>query len=253
MDMYAMYLRKSRADLEAEALGEGETLARHKNMLYELATKKNVRKEQIVIYQEIVSGESLYERPEALRLINDIYQKMYKGVFVVEVERLARGNTKDQGEVADAFKYSGTFIITPMKTYNPNDEFDEEYFEFGLFMSRREYKTIRRRMEAGRVGSFKEGNYVGSLPPYGYDIIRISKKERTLKFNDETKVVKMIFDWWTEEQLTTWEISKRLTIMGIPTKTRKPEWNRATVKDILTNHLYMGYNRWGRRKSDQRI
>ena len=29
MDKYAIYLRKSRADLEAEKLGEGETLARH--------------------------------------------------------------------------------------------------------------------------------------------------------------------------------------------------------------------------------
>ena len=28
---YAIYLRKSRADAETEARGEGETLARHKN------------------------------------------------------------------------------------------------------------------------------------------------------------------------------------------------------------------------------
>ncbi len=49
----------------------------------------------------------------------------------------------DQGIVSQAFKYSGTRIITPTKTYDPNNEFDEEYFEFGLFMSRREYQTIR--------------------------------------------------------------------------------------------------------------
>ena len=29
LDEYAIYLRKSRADMEAEAKGEGETLARH--------------------------------------------------------------------------------------------------------------------------------------------------------------------------------------------------------------------------------
>ena len=32
-NLYAVYLRKSRADLEAEARGEGETLARHKKTL----------------------------------------------------------------------------------------------------------------------------------------------------------------------------------------------------------------------------
>ena len=36
---YCMYLRKSRADLEAEARGEGETLKRHENILLELAKK----------------------------------------------------------------------------------------------------------------------------------------------------------------------------------------------------------------------
>ena len=39
MDVYAIYLRKSRADLEAEKLGEGETLARHRKILEELAAR----------------------------------------------------------------------------------------------------------------------------------------------------------------------------------------------------------------------
>ncbi len=34
---YAMYLRKSRADIEAENHGQGETLLRHENILRELA------------------------------------------------------------------------------------------------------------------------------------------------------------------------------------------------------------------------
>ena len=112
-DKYAMYLRKSRADIELEALGEGETLARHKKMLYDLAAKHDITSEQIIVYHEMVSGESISERPEMKNLLNDVYQKKYKGVLVVEVERLARGNTKDQGEVADAFQYSNTHIITP--------------------------------------------------------------------------------------------------------------------------------------------
>ena len=37
---YSLYLRKSRADLEAEAKGEGETLARHEKMLIELENYK---------------------------------------------------------------------------------------------------------------------------------------------------------------------------------------------------------------------
>ena len=50
---------------------------------------------------------------------------MYDGVLVMEVERLARGNSVDQGIIAQAFKYSNTLIITPTKTYDPQNEFDE--------------------------------------------------------------------------------------------------------------------------------
>ena len=96
-DKYAMYLRKSRADIEMEALGEGETLAKHKTMLFNLAARHDILPSQITIYQEIVSGESIQDRPEVQRLLDDVYANKYKGVLVVEVERLARGNTKDQG------------------------------------------------------------------------------------------------------------------------------------------------------------
>lgn len=176
MENYAIYLRKSRADAEIEALGEGETLTRHKERLLKLAEKNGITPEQITIYKEIVSGDSISERPQMQKLLNDVYLKKYAAVLVVEVERLARGNTKDQGEVSDAFQYSGTKIITPTKVYDPTNEYDQEYFEFGLFMSRREYKTISRRMAAGKSASVSEGNYIGSRIPYGYSVERLSKK-----------------------------------------------------------------------------
>lgn len=244
---YAMYLRKSRADIELEALGEGETLARHKEILFDVARRHDIFPEQITVYQEVVSGESISARPEMQRLLNDLYLKCYKGVLVMEVERLARGNTKDQGEVSDAFQYSGTHIITPIKEYDPLNEFDQEYFEFGLFMSRREYKTIKRRMEAGRIQSFREGNYVGSVPPYGYNAERINKKERVLVENpEEGRIVRLVFDWFTEERLTPGQIAKRLTEMSIPTRIGNAEWNRGTIADMLQNVHYIGKVRWNR-------
>lgn len=245
-DQYAMYLRKSRADLELEALGEGETLARHKAMLEALAARHNISPNQITIYQEVVSGDSLDERPEAQRLLADVYAKKYKAVLVVEIERLARGNTKDQGEVADAFTFSSTHIITPAKVYDPNNEFDQEYFEFGLFMSRREYKTIKRRLEAGKLQSVKEGNYILPTAPYGFKIVKKSKKERTLEeIPEESRIVQMIFDWYTEDRKPTSWIANQLTDMGIRTKKNRERWARSTIKDILFNAHYIGKVSWG--------
>jgi len=231
-------------------MGEEETLARHKAMLEALAAKHEIHPDQITIYHELVSGDSIDERPQMQRLLADVYAKTYKGVLVVEVERLARGNTKDQGEVADAFQASNTHIITPAKVYDPNNEFDQEYFEFGLFMSRREYKTIKRRLEAGKKQSVMEGNYILPQTVYGYKIIRTSKKDRTLEVLPEQKeIVQMIFDWYTEERRSIGWIARKLTVMGIPTTKGKSEWNRGTIRDMLANPTYIGKVWWGKRRT----
>ena len=251
-DKYAMYLRKSRADLELEAMGEGETLARHKKQLEDLASKLEIHSNQITIYKETVSGDSIEDRKEMQRLLSDVYAKKYKGVLVVEVERLARGNTKDQGEVADAFQASSTKIITPVKTYDPHDESDLQYFEFGLFMSRQEYKTIRRRMEAGKALAVREGNYIIPQRLYGYNIERRNKKERILVIKpDEAKIVQMMYDWYTEERRSQGWIARKLTEMGLPTMQNRPEWNKGTIRDMLANVHYIGKVSWNRQTTQK--
>ena len=194
---YCLYLRKSRADIEAEAHGEGETLARHEKLLLEVAKRGHYNITQI--YREIVSGETIAARPVVQKLLQEVEDGKWEGVLVVEVERLARGDTIDQGVMAQAFKYSGTKIITPLKVYDPANEFDEEYFEFGLVMSRREYKTIKRRLVRGRNASAKEGKWVSGLAPYGYERVRIKgDKGWTLRpVEEQADIVRFIFKLYT--------------------------------------------------------
>ena len=244
---YSLYLRKSRADLEAEERGEGETLARHEKMLIELARRYGFSIGKI--YREIVSGESIEARPVVQELLRDVESGRWKGVLVVEVERLARGDTMDQGRVAKSFKFSNTKIITPIKIYDPNDEFDEEYFEFGLFMSRREYKTINRRLQRGRVSSVKEGKYVGSVAPFGYDRVKLVKdKGYTLARNDEAPVVEKMFGLYAYNEIAINEVVRQLNLAGFKPRKAK-EWTISAVKDILGNPIYIGKIRWDSRKT----
>ena len=243
---YAIYLRKSRSDMEAELKGEGETLARHEHILLDLADKKELRIGKI--YREIVSGETIEARPEMKKLLSDVKSGKWKGILVVEVERLARGETMDQGIVAKVFKISNTKIITPMKIYDPNNEFDEEYFEFGLFMSRREYKVINRRLQRGRMLSVKEGKYVGSIAPFGYDRIKIKgDKGYTLKKNVEANTVKIMYDLYAYDNLSLHEVTRKLNEMGLKPR-KNNEWSESSVKDILANPVYIGKIKWDARK-----
>ena len=157
---YAMYLRKSRIDEEA---GLENTLGKHETMLRDMAANMGIHVDERHIYREIVSGESIDARPQMQRLLKAVEMGLYTGALCVELERLSRGNGEDQARILRTFQFSGTKIITLNRVYDlaGDDEFDGEFFEFGLFMSRREYKMVKRRLLRGRLQAQKDGYFIG--------------------------------------------------------------------------------------------
>ena len=249
---YCMYLRKSRADSEAEMRGEGETLARHEKALTAFAKQSGL--EVTAIYREIISGETIAARPQMQRLLSEVSEGLWDGVIVMDVDRLARGNSIDQGIISQTFLFAGTKIITPTKTYDPENEFDEEYFEFGLFMSRREYKTINRRLQRGRVASVKEGKYVSNKAPYGYERVKLQgDKGFTLRpVPEQAETVKSIFEWYangiTRADGTKTPIGTSLSARELNKRRVSSHsggvWTQQTIRDMLINPVYVGMIRW---------
>lgn len=243
MEQYVKYLRKSRFDRDYADLSIEETLKRHEAILDKLASDRGFYVAKT--YYEVVSGESIAARPEVQKLLEEVNAGIYAGVLVVDVERLARGNGADQAYISQVFQFSGTKIITPMKTYDPSNEFDEEYFEFGLFMSRREYKTINRRLIRGRESSASEGKYLGSIAPYGYKRQKLeNEKGYSLVENpEEAAIVRKIFAMYTNYNGTK-IIANYLNDNGVPSR-HGDLWTYSTVANILINPVYIGKIRRG--------
>lgn len=262
LQQYLIYLRKSQKDKELEdASGRSDTLKRHREKLLSLARERHY--EIAYIYEEVVSGDTIAERPEMQKLLRAVESGDYSGVLVMEISRLARGNTRDQGVVAETFLYSGTKIITPDRIYNTAEDADEEYLEFELFMARREYKAINRRQQRGKMASLHEGKYIGGTAPYGYEKVKLSKqKGSTLHILPEkAEVVREIFSLYTVGELQTdgsrrqygaYSIANLLNRRGISSPSGKP-WTSSSVKELLTNPTYAGYVRWGYRAPEKHM
>ena len=251
MEQYIEYLRKSRFDRDYLDLSVEETLKRHQEILDRLARDRGFYIAKV--YREVVSGESIAARPEVQKMLEEVSSGIYTGVLVVDVERLARGNSADQAYISQIFQFSDTKIITPAKTYDPTDEFDQEYFEFGLFMSRREYKTINRRLVRGRQSSASEGKYVGSVAPYGYERVKLQgEKGYTLTPNPaEAEAVRRMFELYVRRQGTKM-IANELNDRKIPTR-HGGKWDASTVGNILVNPVYLGKIKRGYVKETKRL
>lgn len=246
-----IYLRKSRSDIEeerkAQESGESyDTLERHRRQLLDLA--KNEGHNIIEIFEEVVSGEYIIERPAIQKMLREVESGAVDAVLVMDLDRLGRGDMFDMGSIYRAFKYSETLIVTPNEVIDPNAEGAELLFGIKSIISREELKNINRRLQRGRIASVREGKSITKKPPYGY------KRDKNLKLypDPETSwVVKKIFQM-IADGAGRQQVCRELDRLGVPTPEGGPHWEDSTISWIIKNEVYIGNIVWGKTKSVKR-
>jgi hypothetical protein len=246
------YGRKSRTD--DPLLSVEEILDKHDKIIDEYAEKYlggPIPEENK--YREVGSGESLDSRPEILRLLKAIESPAIKAVAVVEVQRLSRGDLEDAGRLIRILRYTNTYVITPMKIYDLRDEYDRDAFERELKRGNEYLEYFKKIQARGKLASVKEGNYVGSVAPYGFDRITKEDGKKTyhtlIERKDQADVVRMVFNWYCNEDIGVTAICRRLESLGIKTKTGGKNWNPYQIFAMLENVHYIGCVRWNWRKT----
>lgn len=246
------YDRKSRFD--DPYLSIEEVLEKHDRMIREYAEKYlggPIPPENK--YKEVGSGESIDDRPEMLRLLKAIESPKIKAIIVVDVQRLSRGDLEDAGRLIKLLRYTNTFVITPYKTYDLRDEFDRDAFERELKRGNEYLNYFKKISLRGKLDSVREGNYIGSVPPYGFNrIVKQNGKKvcHTLEERkDQADIVRLIFEWYCNGDIGATAICRRLEAMGAKTPGGKSVWKSSMVFTILENVHYIGCVRWDWRKT----
>ena len=245
------YLRKSRTD--DPLLSVTEVLAKHEAILDEWAEKNlNAPIPERNKFKEVVSGETISDRPEFQKILKMIESPKIKAILTVEVQRLSRGDLEDAGRLIKLLRYTNTLVITPTKTYDLINEYDRDIFERELKRGNEFLEYQKKIMNRGRLLSVSQGNYIGNVAPYGYDKIAIQegkKKFHTLTINEEqAEVVRMIFDMYVNKDMGCNNICKHLDSIGI-TPPRGTHWSPPAMKDMLSNIHYIGKVKWNWRKT----
>ena len=245
------YLRKSRAD--DPLLTVEEVLAKHEQILDEWAERNlGAKIPEENKYREVVSGETIADRPEVQKVLKLIESPKIKAILIVEVQRLSRGDLEDAGRLIKLLRYTNTLVITPQKIYDLRDEYDRDAFERELKRGNEYLEYQKKIMNRGKLLSVSQGNYIGSRPPYGYDKIWITEGKRkcpTLAINEaEANAVRMIFDMYVNQDMGRPSICYRLDELGIPAP-RGEHWSPGALKDLLENVHYLGKVKWNWRKT----
>jgi hypothetical protein len=249
------YLRKSQSD--DSTLSVEEVLANHERILDEWTERHLGGKvSEAQKFREVVSGETMKERPGILQVLKMIESPKIKAVLVVEPQRLTRGDGEEIGRLMKLFKFTNTLVATPHRTYDLRDDYDWDALERELKRGNDYLQYTKKILNRGLLLSVSQGNYVGNVPPYGYDkdmVMDGKRKCPTLKINPEqANVIRMMFDWYVNKDMGRHVICRKLDELGIKPP-RGKHWSPYTMLDMLSNVHYIGKVRWNWRKTVHRV
>ena len=240
------YLRKSREDEERERLGRGETLARHKRQLEALAADHGV--DIARWYAETASGETIAARPAMRELLRDVAHGKWGAVYCMEAARLGRGGGTDQESILNCLRYTGTRLVTPDKSYDPQSPADMRLLKKELQASEDELDNITTRLTRGKYQAAREGIWQSTgRTPYGWRAVRVGL-DWTLEPDENHHHMLRIYDLLEEGQ--GWQtIANIYNAENVPRARGGKRWTAAAVQAIARNPANCGMVTYAKRKT----
>jgi len=183
---------------------------------------------------EGISGAVL-DRPALSELRECVRQRAVDVVIAYDPDRLSR-KLVHLMVLADEFERQGVQLhfVTQSMGQSPEDKM--LFGMKGLFAEYERTKLLERTTRGKLRKAKQDGKQPGGRPLYGYRLVD-GKHEI---YEEEAKIVRMIFDWLVKDGFTLYACQKRLNKLGIPSPAGRKFWTRAAVYRILSNEAYAG-------------
>lgn len=183
------------------------------------------------------SGGSL-KRPEMTNLINDVKKGLFDTVLVYKLDRLSRNVRDTLYLIKDVFNINKIDFVSIQENIDTSSAMGTLFLTLLSAIAEFEREQIKERMQLGKLGRAKSGkSMMWSKTSYGYDYI---KETGTLSVNPyQALIVRKMFEWY----LSGMSITKLRDALNEQYGQDK-EWSYRTVRVILSNPVYCGYNQF---------
>lgn len=183
------------------------------------------------------SGGSL-NRPEMTNLINDVKNGLFDTVLVYKLDRLSRNVRDTLYLIKDVFNTNKIDFVSIQENIDTSSAMGTLFLTLLSAIAEFEREQIKERMQLGKLGRAKSGkSMMWSKTSYGYDYI---KETGTLSVNPyQALIVRKMFEWY----LSGMSITKLRDTLNEQYGQDK-EWSYRTVRGILSNPVYCGYNQF---------
>ena len=242
-----IYIRLSRED---EKEGLSESITNQQSLLLQYIKENNYNLVETYI-DDGFSGTN-FDRPEFKRLLNDIETNKINMVITKDMSRLGRDYIGTGNLIEKYFpEHNIRYIAVTDNIDTFLDSTNNDIAPFKAIMNDMYAKDISKKIRSSLRTKQKEGKYVGGRPPFGYDTDPQDKNHLIIN-EEQASVVKRIFEM-SLSGLSYYKIALTLTNEKVKTPSEYYSfkwknnynlnygiWNSKTIKDILTNRMYIG-------------
>ena len=247
-----LYKRLSKDDNEDKK--ESESITNQDKILRQYVedlSKKEPQNQFIIVKDYVDDGYTgtNFNRPDFIRMINDIENGLINMVIVKDLTRLGRKAKEILQYYQEYFPNKKVRFITATEdsidTYYKEDD---DFIPFKAIMGEQYPKETSRKIKAVKIAKAKQGLFQGNTAPYGYKKSPHNKNQLIVD-NEVSEIIKEIFEKYSKGYTRT-EIVKSLNdrnimppreylkIKGITSDSAG--WCEITITRIVSNPVYLG-------------
>lgn len=241
-----LYLRVS-----TEIQIEGYSLEAQEDRLRAEAKHRNMQV-MGMFKDEGKSGKNIQGRPEFRRMLKLIEQQTdsVDYVLVFKLSRFGR-NTADTLNSLQLMQDYGVNLLCVEDGIDSSGPAGKLLISVYAAVAEGERENILAQTLAGRWQKAKDGKWNGAQAPFGYSL-----QDGMLVVNeDEAKIIRLIFEKYTNDGLGVNLVAKWLNEHGYTKKVYKnstlTSFSAHYVKNVLDNPVYAGFIAYGRRKNEK--
>lgn len=247
-----LYKRLSKDDNEDKK--ESESITNQDKILRQYVedlSKKEPQNQFIIVKDYVDDGYTgtNFNRPDFIRMINDIENGLINMVVVKDLTRLGRKTNEVLKYYQEYFPSKKIRFITATEdsidTYYKEDD---DFIPFKAVMGEQYPKETSRKIKAVKISKAKQGLFQGNTAPYGYKK-NPNNKNQLIVDNEVSEIIKEIFEKYSKGYTRT-EIVKSLNDRNIipPREYLKIKgitsdsigWCEITITRIVSNPVYLG-------------
>lgn len=237
----AIYSRKSKFTGKGESIENQIELCKQ---YVESAYRMEAPLELIIYEDEGYSGKNT-ARPQFKRMLEDAGRKRFSVIVCYRLDRISR-NVGDFAKMIDELNRMGIAFVSIREAFDTSTPMGRAMMYIACVFAQLERETIAERIRDNMYELSKTGRWLGGTTPTGYlseEVEEVSaegkvKKAYRLKLlPEEAQLVRTIFRKYIETGSLT--KTDAFLIQNHYNTKNKVSFSRYTIKNILTNPVYM--------------